>query len=175
MIYYFDNAASTKPYKEVITYLSELLENEYANPSALHKFGYEAAKLTDTAKEKIKSVYRLSNYEVIFTSGATESANLAIKGTVERFSDITKTHIITTPIEHACVTEAFSYLAAKGVNTSFLKIDKYGRVDLDDLKSCITDKTKLVSIIWVNNETGIVQDIKSISQAIKSINSKYCK
>lgn len=170
MIYYFDNAASTKPYSEVITYLSELLENEYANPSALHKFGYEASKLTDIANEKLKAVYNLNNYDVIFTSGATESVNQAIKGTIERFSDITKTHIVTTPIEHACVTETFAHLEAKGVNASYVKIDKFGKLNIEDLKSKITDKTKLVSVIWVNNETGIVQDIAQISKAIKEVN-----
>lgn len=170
MIYYFDNAASTKPYPEVISYLSELLETEYANPSALHKFGYEVSKLTDTASENLKRLYKLNNFDVIFTSGATESVNMAIKGTVARFSDITKTHIITTPIEHACVSETFSYLASKGVGTSYVKIDKFGKIDIDDLKSKITDKTKLVSVIWVNNETGIIQDIEKIAKAIKEKN-----
>ena len=169
MMYYFDNAASTKPYKEVIDYYAQVAQNIYSNPSALHKFGYEAAKLTEDAREKLLAVYELKDYEVVFTSGATESANLAIKGTIERFEDISKTHIITTGIEHACVTQPCLYLEGRGAKVSFLGVDRYGKIELDELKNAINKNTKLISIIWVNNENGIIQDIKKISETIKSI------
>ena len=168
-MYYFDNAASTKPYDEVIDYYAQISKNIYANPSALHKFGYEAAKLVEEAKEKLLSVYNLKDYDAVFTSGATESANLAIKGTIEKYEDITKTHIVTTGIEHACVTQPCLYLEERGVKVSFLGVDSFGRIDISELENVLNKNTKLVSIIWVNNENGIIQDIKAIAETVKSV------
>ncbi len=168
-MFYFDNAASTKPYDEVIDYYVQISKNIYANPSALHKFGYEAAKLVEEAKEKLLSMYNLKDYDVVFTSGATESANLAIKGTIGKYEDITKTHIVTTGIEHACVTQPCLYLENKGSKVSFLRVNSFGKIDIDELKNVLNKNTKLVSIIWVNNENGIIQDIKAIAETVKEV------
>ena len=113
-----------------------------------------------------------AKWNVYFTSGATESANLAIKGTMEKFDDPSKAKIITTQIEHPCVGKVCEYYGAKGTDTVFLPTDKYGRVDLEKLESEINDKTKIVSIIFVSNETGIIQDIRTIGKIIKKKNPR---
>ena len=168
MICYFDNAASTKPYDEAVELYAKLLSTEYANPSALHSFGYEAMKLVEAAKKEVTSIHNLKDFEPVFTSGATESVNLAIKGTIDKFADIKKTHIITTGIEHACVTNTCLYLEEKGASVTYLPTDSLGRIDTGRLTDAINEHTKIVSVIWVNNETGIVQDIDAVCRAVKA-------
>ncbi|MCR4895081.1 MAG: cysteine desulfurase [Eubacteriales bacterium] len=168
MICYFDNAASTKPYDEAVELYAKLLTTEYANPSALHSFGYEAMKLVEAAKKEVTSIHDLKDFEPIFTSGATESVNLAIKGTIDKFADIRRTHIITTGIEHACVTNTCLYLEEKGASVTYLPTDSLGKIDTALLTDAINEHTKIVSVIWVNNETGIVQDIEAICRAVKA-------
>lgn len=167
---YLDNAASTMPYPEVAEYLYDYMQNSYANPSAIHKFGFECAKVIKYAEEQILRLAGLNDRNVIFTSGATESANLCIKGTAERFEDIKKIHLIMTPIEHPCVSEAVNYLNRKGAQMSIVGVDKYGIINEEELLNVINENTKLISLIWVNNETGITQDISGI---LKRIKSKY--
>ena len=167
MFCYFDNAASTRPYDEVVDYYCELLKNEYGNPSALHSFGYEAMKLVDNARREVCSIHGLEDFTPVFTSGATESVNMAIRGTVEKFEDSKKTHIITTGIEHACATNTAAYLAGKGASVTYLSTDSLGRIDPDELKNAMTPNTKIVSVIWVNNETGIIQDLREMSDIVR--------
>jgi len=171
---YLDNAASTAVYDNVTEYLAKQYKENYANPSSAHKFGIKANNEVEEATKKILAFYGLKNdkWNVIFTSGATESANLAIKGTLEKLDDVSKAKIITTSIEHPCVGKVFEYYKSKGTNAVFLNTDKYGKISTSDIEQAVDDKTKLVSVIFVNNETGIIQDIKSIGKAIKKKNPK---
>ncbi|NLW70023.1 MAG: cysteine desulfurase [Eubacteriaceae bacterium] len=170
MICYFDNAASTKPYDEVVSFYALQASRNYANPSALHSFGSEAARAVEYAKGEVLKLYKFENHEVIFTSGATESANLAIKGTMEKYSDISNSQMIITDIEHPCVSETADYIEKLGAKVIRLSGDEKGKIDPEMLKSLVNRQTKLVSIIWVNNETGIIQDIEGIISAVKSAN-----
>ena len=167
---YLDNAATTKAYDEVIDYMSELMKSNYGNASSLHEMGFASTKLVTYANEQILESLGLKDRRVIYTSGATESANLAIKGTFEKLSDITKHEIITGEIEHPCVLEVCRYYASKGVTVKYLPTDKYGAYDLDVLKESMTENTKMVSLMWVNNELGSVLDIAKVVNIVKSIN-----
>ncbi len=171
---YLDNAATTAVYDNVTEYLIKQYKENYANPSSAHKFGIMANNEVEEATKKILRFYGLKDdkWNVIFTSGATESANLAIKGTLEKFDDVTKAKIITTSIEHPCVGKVFEYYKSKGADTVILNTDSFGRVDPADVEEAVDEKTKLVSVIFVNNETGIIQDIKSVGKAVKKKNSK---
>lgn len=166
---YFDNAASTICYDEVIKHIVYYMNDNYANPSSAHKMGFEASKILKEAKENILKLLGLDeSYNVIFTSGATESCNLAIKGTVEKYdSDI---NIITTKIEHPCVTNVFKYLENENVNCNYISVNKNGVINIDELHEKVNKNTKLVSLIYVNNEFGVVQDIDDIIIKIKRIN-----
>ncbi len=165
---YFDNAASTKPYDEVTDYLYDYMKNSYANPSSLHKFGFECAKTLKYAEQEVLKLAGLNDRTVIFTSGATESANLCIKGTAEKYDDIRKVHIITSAIEHPCVAQTVEYLKRKGATTTIVGVDSCGIIDTDEIISSINSDTKLISIMLVNNETGVIQDIPGLFKRIKS-------
>ncbi|MBE6038191.1 MAG: cysteine desulfurase [Anaerofustis stercorihominis] len=169
---YLDNAATTRVYDEVIEYLASQYKDNYANPSSAHKFGSSAAAEVEKAEHVILDFYGLKNddWKVIFTSGATESANLAIKGTLDKYDDISKAKIITTAIEHPCVSKVFEYCKSKGAEAVVINTDSFGRVDITALENAVDEKTKLVSIIFVNNETGIIQDIANIGKIIKKKN-----
>ncbi len=171
---YLDNAASTVCYENVAEYLAKELTTNYANPSSAHRFGISASREVENATKTILSFYGLKEdkWNIYFTSGATESANLAIKGTLEKYDDVKKAKIITTAIEHPCVGKVYEYYEKKGTETVFLPVDRYGKADLHKLSEEVDDKTKMVSIIFVNNETGIIQDIKAIGEIIKKKNPK---
>ena len=167
---YFDNAASTKPYEETAEYMKEYMLSYYANPSSAHKKGFEAHKIIKYTDIQILTAFNLDDRRIIYTSGATESANLAIKGTLEKITDVSNCRIITTTIEHPCVSEVCKYYEKKSVDVKYIEVDEYGKINEKSLYESITSNTKLISIIWVNNELGIVQDIANIMRQIKQIN-----
>lgn len=167
---YFDNAASTKPYNETAEYMKEFMLSCYANPSSAHKKGFEAHKIIEYTNTQILTAFNLDKRRIVYTSGATESANLAIKGTLEKITDLSKCSIITSAIEHPCVSEVFKYYEKKSVDVRYIDVDPYGKINEKSLYESITSNTKLVSIIWVNNELGIVQNITRIMRRIKQIN-----
>ncbi len=167
---YFDNAASTKPYKETADYMNEYMLSHYANPSSAHKKGFEAHEIIKYTDTQILTAFHLDDRRIIYTSGATESSNLAIKGTLEKITDLSNCRIITTSIEHPCVGEVYKYYENKSVDVRYIGVDEYGKINEESLYDSITSNTKLISIIWVNNELGIVQDISRIMRRIKQIN-----
>ena len=169
-MYYFDNAASTRPYDETAEYLKREMLEHFGNPSALHAFGSKAYEAVEYGKSELLKLYGFKNHDVVFTSGATEAANMAVIGTVTRAADLGNTHIITTVIEHPCVSQAAEYIESRGGKVTYLPVDSDGLIDLSELKNAITGKTKLVSIIWVNNENGVIQDIDSIIRIVKDAN-----
>lgn len=156
---YLDYSATTKIDREVMD--SFIKANEYSgNPNSLHKLGVEAKKLIDASTSQIAQILNVKENEIIYTSGASESNNLAIKG-LNRVK-----HIITTDLEHSSIYAPLNYLMDEGVDVSFVKLNN-GLVDIDDLKNLIDDRKTLVTISAVNSETGVKQNIEEIGALLK--------
>ena len=166
---YLDYSATTKTSKEVLDTFIKVSNEFYGNPNSLHSLGVESKKLIDTSTHQINNLLNVDK-DIIYTSGASEANNLAIKGVVERYKT-RGNHIITTHLEHSSVSEPIKYLSEKGYKVDYVKLDKYGRVDLNNLESLICEDTILVSINAVNSELGILQPIDEISKII----NKYPK
>ncbi len=162
---YLDNAATTKPNNEGFAFAQTYIE-KYFNPSALYGAGIEISGFLKKARENIVSKICSSGYDCIFTSGGTEADNTAI------FSFAKRGNVVTTLGEHSAVYETFMQLPSKGVEIRFARLNKDGSVDVEDLLSKIDEKTSFVSIVHVNNETGAINDINTISAKIKNINPK---
>lgn len=167
MAIYFDNSATTKPFKEVIDKQVEIMENNYGNPSSAHKFGAKANKTLQEAREALADVLNAQREEIIFTSGGSESNNFV-------FNNFSKpgANIITTAMEHASIVARCRALEDRGVKITYLKVDNKGRVDLEQLKDSINKDTLLVSIMHVNNEIGTIQNLQEISKVIKANSSR---
>lgn len=162
---YLDNAATTKVDKEVLKEMQPYFTEKYGNASSLHGFGREAKESLEKSREIIaKSINALSE-EIIFTSGGTESNNIALKELF--FNNKDKNHIITSRIEHDAILETCKFLEKMGAKVTYLNVDKYGLVDLEQLKNAIDKKTLLVSIMHANNEIGAIQDIEKIGEICK--------
>ncbi len=166
MIAYLDNAATTKPFTCVKEKMIETLEESYGNPSSLHSKGVEAEQYIKEAKKIIASNLKVEEKEIVFTSGGTESNNMALIGTALANQRAGK-HIITTKIEHPSVHNPLIYLENNGFTITYLDVNENGHVKIEELLNAITDETILVSIMFVNNEIGAVLDIEGISKAIK--------
>lgn len=164
---YFDNSATTKPYKEVVDSFVKVSNDFFANPSSLHKLGGQAEALLNQARNQIAQLLNIKQKEINFTSGGTESNNLAIKGAATMFKN-RGNHIITTAIEHASIYESMEILKNDGFSITYLPVDSEGRINLNDLKMAIRNETILVSIIHVNNEVGTIQPIKEIGDLLKN-------
>ncbi|HHW47915.1 MAG TPA: cysteine desulfurase [Clostridiaceae bacterium] len=159
---YLDNSATTRPYDEVIEYMNEINKYMYGNPSSLHTKGIEAEKLIKKARETISESLGVSSKEVYFTSGGTESINLAIRGYLEANPRLGN-HIVTTKIEHPATLEVCKYLEEKGYKVDYIGVDEKGVVRLKELEEKINDKTALISVMMVNNETGSIQPVDEIA------------
>ena len=159
---YLDYQATTPVDKRVIDKMIPYFGEIYGNPhSRNHSFGWEAEQAVEVARENVASIIGANPKEIIFTSGATESNNLAIKGLADFYGD-KKNHIITCVTEHKCVLESCRHLSEKGFEVTYLKVNKDGLIDLKDLESKINEKTLLVSIMGVHNEIGVIQPLKEI-------------
>ena len=165
-VIYFDHAATTSPIKEVVSLYNEVTTKYFANSSSAHRLGLENARLLKKAREDILRSLRTPNHEVIFTSGATEANNLALKGYMERYANRGK-HLIISGIEHPSITNTANHLVKLGYDVTILPVNGDGKVSLADLKKEIREDTVLVSIMAVNNETGIIQPIDEIAKFIK--------
>ncbi len=170
---YFDNAASTPPFSSLIENSGKLYSELYANPSSPHKLGLEAERALKNSADILKQLLNADNYNIIYTSGGTESNNMAILGTALSRKKRAN-HIITTNAEHSSVTEVFKYLSKEGFDVTYLNVDKFGYADINQLKDCVTANTALVSIHHVNSETGTVQNISEIAETVKRLNSNTC-
>ena len=168
---YLDYSATTPVNNEVLdTFIKAT--NFIGNPNSLHKLGLDSKKLIDASTKQIANILNVKESEVIYTSGASESNNTAIKGICLKYQNRGK-HIITTRLEHSSVTAPISYLQNMGFEVSFVKLDNDGKVDLDDLKSLLRKDTILVSIASVNSEIGIRQDINLIGKIIKENSNAF--
>lgn len=161
---YLDYSATTPVNEEVLNTYVEVTKKYIGNPNSLHKLGIEAKQLIDAATKQVADIFGVSSNEVIYTSGASEANNLAIKGICFKH---TGKHIITTELEHSSVIEAVKYMEKLGYQVSYVKLDNKGLVDLADLENLIRDDTVLVSIAAVNSEVGVVQDLEAISKIVK--------
>ena len=163
---YFDYQATTPLDKRVLDEMMLTMTTEFGNAhSKSHSFGWEAEKLVEKAREQVANVIGADAKDIIFTSGATESNNLAIKGVARFNKSDKKNHIITVQTEHKCVLESCRYLELKeGFKVTYLSVGSDGLINLEELKNAITDKTILVSVMGVNNEIGVIQDLKSIGK-----------
>ncbi len=171
-IIYCDNAATTKTRPEVIEAMLPVFSDYFGNASSLHKEGQKAKKLLDNARNTIAKTLNCESCEIIFTSGGTESNNIAISGLADwaKENQTNKNHIITCLTEHSAVKQPIKELEKQGFQVTWLKVNQEGFIDLQELEKCITDKTLLVSIMHANNEIGTIQDIKSIGEICKSKN-----
>jgi len=159
---YLDNSATTRQYDEVTSLMAEVASNFYGNPSSLHTKGIEAERLVRNARETIAETMGADPREIYFTSGGTESNNLAIRGYLDANPRKGK-HIIATKIEHPSVLEVYRHLEENGYRVDYIGVDKEGRIDTQELKDKINRETALISIIIVNNETGTIQQMEEIS------------
>lgn len=167
---YLDNAATTRAYDEVISYINEINDKYYGNPSSLHTKGIESEKLVKQARQRIAASLGVMPGEIMFTSGGTESNNTAIMGYL--FANKRKgNHIITSAIEHPSVLEVYKHLSKNGYRVDILEVDSNGKIKLDMLEGLVSDETALVSLIYVNNETGAIQPVEEAAQIIKSRNN----
>ncbi len=134
------------------------LTNRFGNPhSRSHQFGWDTEKACEVAREQISDLIGASSKEIIFTSGATESNNLAIKGVAQFYNqNAQKKHVITTQIDHKCVLDSCRYLEEQGFDVTYLPVQKNGIVDIEELKKAIRPDTALVSVIMVHNEIGVI-------------------
>jgi len=163
---YLDNAATTRVSAAVFEKMNQVFLNDFGNPSSMHKKGMDAERYIKEAKNEIAGILKCEPSEIIFTSGGTESNNMALIGTALANRRAGK-HIITTRIEHASVYEPLLFLEEQGFEITFVPVDNAGRVDVDALADAIREDTILVSVMYVNNEIGSVEPIAEISKRIK--------
>jgi len=163
---YVDNNATTRVAPEVVEAMLPYFSEFYGNPSSMHFFGGQVQKKVNEAREQAADFLGAEPSEIVFTSCGTESDNAAIFGTLDSYPE--KRHFITSRVEHPAVMNVSSYLNRKGYRTTELSVDREGRLDLDELKESIADETALVSIMYANNETGVLFPIEEIGQIVKS-------
>jgi len=163
---YLDNNATTMTAPEVVKAMGPLWIEAYGNPSSMHYFGGGLRAVVDGAREQVATLLGADISEIVFTSGGSESDNLAIRGTVEALGD-RKRHIVTSRVEHPAVRETCRHLKKRGYRLTELGVDGDGALDLDELAAAVTPDTALVSIMWANNETGVVFPIERIAQIVK--------
>ncbi len=166
---YFDNAATTRVFPEVVKVMQDAMESSYGNPSAKHMKGMEAENLVKKAQEVIAKTLKAKPKEILFTSGGTESNNTALIGTALANQRKGK-HIITTKIEHASVYEPIAWLCEQGFEITYLDVTSEGIIDLEQLKNAIREDTILVSCMMVNNEIGAIEPIEEAGKIIKEKN-----
>lgn len=159
---YLDYQATTPMDPRVIEKMMPYFTDHFGNPhSRNHAMGWVAEDACETARQQVASLINANPKEIVFTSGATESNNLAIKGVLDFYGD-QKNHIVTCVTEHKCVLDTCRHLEQKGFEVTYLPVQKDGLINLQDLENAITDKTALVSIMMVNNEIGVIQPVKAI-------------
>ncbi len=166
---YLDNSATTRTFPDVAELMTKIMCEEYGNPSSMHLKGVMAEKYIRYAKETLAKLMKVDEKEIYFTSGGTESDNLALIGCAMA-NYRSGRHLITTQIEHPAILQTMHYLQDQGFEVTFLPVDKTGRISLEDLKKAIRPDTIMVSIMHTNNEIGTLEPIAEAGSLIKSIN-----
>lgn len=162
---YMDNNATTRVDPSVIEEMLPFFTDSYGNPSSMHLMGAMAQKAVVEAREKVAELLNAHPDEIVFTSCGTESDNAAIRGVLEAWPE--KRHLVTTRVEHPAVWNQIPYLRQRGYQVTELRVDREGKLDLEHLRSSLTDDTALVSIMFANNETGVVFPLDEIAQIVK--------
>jgi cysteine desulfurase len=165
-VVYMDNNATTMVADEVRDVMQPYFSELYGNPSSMHTFGGQVHRSIESARTKVAALINAEPEEIIFTSCGTESDNTAIMSAL--LSNPEKKHLITTRVEHPAVLNFSKAMARRGYRVTFLPVDKLGRLDLDELKESITDDTAIVSIMYANNESGVIFPINEITEIVKS-------
>jgi cysteine desulfurase len=163
---YVDNNATTRVAPEVLEVMLPFFSDYYGNPSSMHFFGGQVQKKVDEARERVAEFLGAEPSEIVFTSCGTESDNAAILGTLDSYPE--KRHIITTRVEHPAVGNVSTYLGRKGYRITELSVDREGRLDLDELRESLTDGTAVVTVMYANNETGVIFPIEEMGEIVKA-------
>ncbi|MBQ3905492.1 MAG: cysteine desulfurase [Lachnospiraceae bacterium] len=166
---YLDNSATTQVFPEVAEAMTQIMCLKYGNPSSMHLKGMEAENQIRKAKETLAGILKCTEKEILFTSGGTESDNLALRGVAEAYKRRGK-HLITTMIEHPAILQTMKYLEEQGFEVTYLPVDGSGRIRLEDLQAALREDTILVSIMHTNNEVGAQQPIAEAGALIKKYN-----
>jgi len=162
---YVDNNATTKVAPEVLESMLPYLSELYGNPSSMHSFGGQVEKKVTEAREKVADFLGADPSEIVFTSCGTESDNAAIRGTLDSYPE--NRHLVASRVEHPAVKNVCTYLSRKGFRITELSVNREGQLDLDELRNSIGDETALVSIMYANNETGVIFPIEEIGRIVK--------
>jgi len=162
---YVDNNATTKVAPEALEAMLPFFSEYYGNPSSMHFFGGQVARKVSEARESVADLLGADPSEIVFTSCGTESDNAAILGTLDSYPE--KRQFITSRVEHPAVGNVSTYLGRKGFHVTELSVDREGRLDPDQLRESITDQTALVSVMYANNETGVIFPIEKIAEIVK--------
>ena len=163
---YADNNATTRVAPEVLEAMLPFFKEQFGNPSSMHYLAKPAEQAITKAREQVACLLNADPSEIVFTSCGTESNNAAIRGVLAALPH--KKHIITTRVEHPAVRNVCQYLGKNGYRVTELSVDKTGQIDLDELRETLDDDTALVSIMWANNETGVIFPVKEIADMVKS-------
>lgn len=164
-IIYVDNNATTQVAPEVLQEMLPYFAETYGNPSSIHSFGGNVSYRLKESRAKLAALLKAAPEEIVFTSCGTESDNTAIKAAILSSPD--KKHIITTRVEHPAIKNLYEYLSKKGYRVTFVPVDRKGNLDIDFLYKNLSDDTSVVSIMWANNETGVIFPIEEIVAVIK--------
>ena len=164
-VIYLDNNATTRVAPEVVEAMLPFLSENYGNPSSMHSFGGDVATSIKQARENIASLIGASAEEIVFTSCGTERYSTAIRAAIE--SNPSRQHIVTTRVEHPAIKSLYESLSKKGYRVTFVPVDDHGRLDLDYLYDSLSDDTAVVSVMWANNETGVIFPVEEISREVK--------
>ena len=168
---YLDNSATTKCFEEVGQLMTRIMCDDHGNPSSLHMKGVQAEGWLCYAKEILAGILKVKEREIFFTSGGTEADNLALVGSALG-NNRRGNHLVTTAIEHPAVMQTMQYLETQGFRVTYLPVDDYGRISLEDLRKAITKETILVSIMHTNNEIGSLQPVAEAGLLIKQLNPR---
>jgi cysteine desulfurase len=172
---YLDYNATTPVDQRVLDTMLPYFKEKFGNAaSKTHSLGWIAEAAVTKAREQVAKVIGATQHEIVFTSGATEAINTAIKGVWETYHDEQKNHIITAATEHKAVLDTCKYLETKGARVTYLPVKPTGLIDLEELKQALTPATILVSIMYVNNETGVIQPIREIAKMVRDLNRNDC-
>lgn len=164
-VVYLDNNATTKVADEVKLEMDRFFTDLYGNPSSMHFFGGQVQRYVDEAREKVASFIGANPSEIIFTSCGTESDSTAIYSAIRSYPE--KKHIITTSVEHPAVLNLCRYLETQGYRVTYLGVDENGMIDLNELEKNISEDTAIVSVMWANNETGVIYPVEEIASICK--------
>jgi cysteine desulfurase len=171
-VIYLDNNATTQIDKRVLDAMMPFLTNEFANANSTHQFGVHAYEAVKSARVQVSELIGAEPHEIVFTSGSTEAINLAIKGVAENYHSKGK-HIVTISTEHSAVLDTCKYLESKGFEVTYLPVKADGLIEIEWLKSVLRKDTILVSVMLANNETGVIQPIKEISELSHGVGALF--